>query len=135
MGAHHEINTHTHLRVGKNELRLTLTGILTGEVQGINHLLHLVAVHLEDLPSEGLVFGTHVAKVHHVVGGAVNLFLVVVNDGDEVVNALGRGIHGGFPNLAFLLLAVAHKDENKVIVAIQPFGLCRTNGHRQALTE
>ena len=133
--AHHEVDAHAHLGVCEDELRLALEGVLAGEFQCVHQGLHVVAADFDDLPAESLVLGAQVAEAEHVVGGAVNLFLVVVDDGDEVVNAFGGGIHGGFPNLAFLLLTVAHEDEDEMFVAVQLLGLCRADGDGEALSQ
>ena len=135
VGTHHEVDTHAHLGVGEDELWLALESVLASELQGVHHGLHIVSAHLEHVPTEGFVFGAKVTEVKHVVCGAINLFLVVVDDGNEVVDALGRGIHGSFPNLAFLLLAITHEDEDEVLVAIETLSLGGANSNRETLTK
>ena len=45
--------------------------------------------------------------LHDLGGAAVNLQLVAVHDGAEVVELVVRGGHGGLPDRALILLAIA----------------------------
>ena len=135
VGTHHEIDAHTHLGVCQEQLRLSLPSSLARLVEGIDHLLHVVAIELDDFPSESLVFGTHVAEVHHLIGGTIDLFLVVIENANKVIDLLGTSIHSSFPDLALILLAIAHQHEDKMRVIVEAFGLCGANSHRQALSK
>ena len=88
--------------------------VLLGRFQGIDDLPHVMAVDAHHLPAESLVFGGERLDVHHRLSLAVNLQMVVVEDGNEVVELVLRGLHGRLPDLPLLLLAVAHDAEDVV---------------------
>src|SRR5690606_40424498 len=69
----------------------------------------VVPVDGDDVPVEGLELFAKRLDVHHVLYESVDLGLVVVQDGDQVVEpVLGRA-HQRFPDLALLHLAVAEQ--------------------------
>ena len=119
----------------EENLRLPIESVLSCNVKGVNDLLHIVAVEFIYRPAERLVFGLKVAEAAYVIGAAVYLFLIIVNDCHKVVYMFCCCIHRCLPDLAFFLLAVAHQAEHKVLVSAQPLGLCRSCRHRKPLSE
>ena len=73
--------------------------------------------------------------IAHVGGVAVDLQMVAVDDGDEVVQVLMGGPHGGLPNLALLALAVAEQAEYALGLARQLQAGGHAGGDGQALAE
>ena len=94
-----------------------------------------MAVHLAGLPAERGELGAHVAGVAHVGGVAINLQMVAVDDGHEVVQVLMGGPHGGLPDLALLALAVAEQAEHALGLARQFQAGGHASGDGQALAE
>ncbi len=93
---------------------------------------HVVAVHLDDAPSEGRPLGDQLARdlrweasVGAVARPAVLLQLVVVDDRDQVVEAVAGRRHGGLPDLALLALAVAEHHVRPHVEAAE----ARPEGH------
>ena len=85
------------------------------------------------LPAERLVFRGDRLDVHHRLGLAVNLQMVVVQDGHDIVELIVSGFHGSFPDLSLLLLAIAHDAEDAVRAAIEPAGERTAHGDAQTL--
>ena len=61
--------------------------------------------------------------------------MVVVHDAYEVVEAVLTGAHGGFPDLAFLYLAVAHGAEDTVAHAVLLAGESHADGVGEPLAQ
>src|SRR5690606_32649298 len=76
----------------------------------------VIAVEFLNIPAKGLILLAQVAQVENLLGGSVDLLPVMVYCGDEVVHLVVGGIGGRFPNLALILLAVAHKNKDKSVV-------------------
>ena len=91
-------------------------------LQGFDDLLHVMAVDGDDFPSEAAIFFFEGLDVHHVFHPAVNLQAVAVDYADEVIELEVARFHRGFPDLAFLLLAVSHDAEDVMIFLVQPGG-------------
>ena len=106
-------------------------------LQRLDDLLHVMAVDLDRVPAEGLELGPHVADVHDLLGGAVGLQVVVVDDrgqvGDAEVNRGGRRL----PGLALLAVAVGQHPEHVggVGEAVEAQRQADPDAHRQALAE
>ena len=132
----HEVDAVAHLGGEDDADGFALAGEGLGFGHAVQHLLHVVAVRDDyNGPHEGLELGFEVAEVHDLLGGAVDLLVVVVDGGDEVVNVFGSGKHDGFPNLAFLQLAVAVESIDKVAVAGHLFAEGGADAYAHALSE
>ena len=59
-------------------------------------------------------------RIHAVCHSAHGLQVVVVNDGHNVVNFLGRGKHGRLPHLTFGQFAVAQDAIDAIGFLVQP---------------
>ena len=90
--------------------------------EGLDQLVHVVAVNVQNLPAKGGVFLIQRLDFHHVLHPAVNLQTIGVDDGDDVIQMEMSGFHGGFPNLALLLFAVAHQAEDFVLLLVESCG-------------
>src|SRR5208283_4439894 len=66
---------------------------------------------------------------------AVNLQTIAINDADQVVELVVRALHHGFPNIAFLLLTIAHDAEDGVLVVVEFAGDGHANGDTKALSQ
>ncbi len=102
-------------RVGDDRDRPAVAA--AGLVEHAQDVGDVVAVDLEHPPAEGGPLGDELAgslgrrpAVRSVAGPAVLLELVVVDDRDEVVEAVAGRRHGRLPDLALLALAVAEHD-------------------------
>jgi hypothetical protein len=129
----HEADAFAFDGIGNDDVWLAASGL--GFFEGLDHLLHVVAVDGEDFPSETAVFVFERLDVHYVFDPAVNLQAIAVDDANQVVELEMAGFHGGFPDLAFLLLAVAHDAEDPVILLVQLSGERDADGDAQALAE
>ena len=84
---------------------------------------HVVAVDLDRLPLEGLELLAHVPDVHDLLGRAVGLEVVVVDDRRQVRDVEVGGRHRGLPGLALLAVAVRHAARTRA-----PRRSCRAAG-------
>ncbi|GAF26010.1 streptogramin lyase [Moorella thermoacetica Y72] len=108
---------------------------LPGPLQGVQDLAEVMAVDGHDFPAEGAELVGHRLRGHDLLHSPVDLQVVVVDDGRQVIQAImGRG-HGPFPHHAFLQLAVPQEDVNTVIPAVQAPGQGHTVGHRQTVAQ
>ena len=98
---------------------------------------HVVAVDLDRVPAEGLELGAHVAGVHDLLGGAVGLQVVVVDDRGEVGDAEVRRRGRRLPGLALLAVAVGEhaEDVGGVVEAVEAQRQRDPEAHREALAE
>lgn len=132
----HKVHAIAHFGGENDHDGLILASESLGLGHAIEHLLHVVTI-VDDHhgPHKGLKFGTEVAEVHDLHGGTVDLLVVVVDGGDEVVDMLGTGEHDGFPDLSFLQLAVAVEGVYKVAVACHLFAKGSTDADAHALAK
>jgi hypothetical protein len=96
-----------------------------------------VALDLDRVPAEGLELGAHVAGVHDLLGGAVGLEVVVVDDRSQVREVeVGRGGRG-LPGLALLAITVGEEAERLrgLVEPVEAQGQADPHAHRQALAE
>lgn len=136
VGVLHEVDAVAHLGLEDDAHGAALAGEGLGAGHAVEHLLHVVAVvDDDDLPEEALELGLEVAEGHDLLDGGVDLLVVVVDGGDEVVHVLGAGEHGGFPDLAFLELAVAVHGEDEVFVARHFLAEGGADADAEALTQ
>lgn len=99
----HEVDAVAHLGGEDDADGFVLAGESLGFGHAVQHLLHVVAVGNDDHgPHEGFKLGFEVAKIHDLLGGTIDLLMVVVNGGNEIVNVFCTGKHDGFPYLSFL---------------------------------
>ena len=98
---------------------------------------HVVAVDLDRVPAEGLELGADVAGVHDLLGGAVGLEVVVVDDRGEVGDAEVRRRRRRLPGLPLLDVAVGEdpEDVGGVVEAVEAEREGDAQAHRQPLTE
>ena len=76
-----------------------------------------MTIHLDRLPAEGLELRADVIETGYVTNVAVNLQVVVVDDGNEIVKMVVGGEHGRFPDLPLLDFAVAEQREDAALGA------------------
>src|SRR6185295_324124 len=72
--------------------------------------VEVVTVGFNDLPAERAELRGQRFEAHDVGIRIVGLKLVVVDDGDEIVDLVMRRAHRGFPHFALLQLAIAQHD-------------------------
>ncbi len=106
-----------------------------GFFQRLNHLPHVMPIDGDDLPAEAGILLFQRLDVHDVFHPAVDLQTVAVDDADKVVEIEVAGFHGRFPDLAFLLLAVAHDAEDAVILLVELGGEREADRDAQPLAE
>src|SRR5208282_6062547 len=128
-----EAHTFTLDGRGDDDNRLSQTRF--SFLERLNYLLHIVAVNGENLPTEGAIFGLERIDIHDVAHPAVDLQAVVINDADQVVELMMTGLHGGFPDLPLLLLAVAHDAERPVIFPVELAGQRNAHGYAESLSQ
>ena len=118
----HEADAFAFDGVGDDDGGLARSGFRFGIFQRFDDLFHVVAVDGDHIPSEAAIFIFERLDVHHVFHPAVDLQAVAVDDADQVIELEVARLHGGLPDLAFLLLAVAHDAEDMMIFLVQPSG-------------
>ena len=100
------------------------------------NLVDIVAVFdVDHVPAECSPFFVQRRDAVDFLDRAVDLQLVVVGKGDQVIQMLARRKHGRFPDLSFLALAVADQRIDRCAVAFEL--AAQSNAHRagKALTE
>ena len=106
-------------------------------LERLDDRLHVVAVDLDRVPAEGLELGADVAGVHDLLGRAVGLEVVVVDDRGDVADpeVLRRGRR--LPGLALLAVAVGEQAEGLrgLVEVVEPQREADPDGHREALAE
>ena len=106
-----------------------------GLLEHIHHLIHVVSIDAQNIPSKAGVLRAKRFHLHHVFYPAVDLKSVAVDDGNDVVQTEMAGFHGRFPNLAFLLFSVAHQAKDFVALSVQSCCQRHAYGDAQTLTQ
>jgi hypothetical protein len=96
-----------------------------------------VTVDLNGVPAEGLELGAHVAGIHDLLGRAVGLQVVVVDDRRQVRQLVVCRRHRPLPTLPLLAVAVGHQGEDlgSLRQAVETEGETNAHAHREALAE
>ena len=129
----HEADALALDRIGKDDDRFPHNKFRQAE--RVYHLLHVVAIDTQNIPAETGVLCRQRFDLHHVLYPAINLQTIAVDDADKVVEVEVSRFHRSFPDLSFLLFAVAHQAERLVPLAVE-FGCQRyTYGDAQALSQ
>ena len=121
VGAGHEVHAVTHVRIEEDHHRFAAAAEGLGVGEGLQDGRHIMAVGDEGVPAKGFPLGLEVALAGHVVDIPVNLLVVPVGHGDQVVQPMMGGEQGRFPDLAFFTFPVAAEDVGEMRVAVQPF--------------
>jgi hypothetical protein len=100
-------------------------------LDGVDERGDVVAVAFEDVPVERAVLVGERLERHHVLGAAVDLDHVAVDDAGEIVELELGGGHHRLPMEAALVLAVARDDVGAVVLAVH----LRRERHPGALRE
>src|ERR1039458_1705695 len=131
----HEADALAFHRVGKDQSGLAGDWNVLRLLQSVQDLRHVVAVNLDDFPAKAAITLVQRFDVHYVLDPAVNLQTVAVNDGHQIVEFEVRCLHGGFPDIAFLLFAVAHDAEHRMLAAVEFAGQGRADRNAEALSQ
>ena len=129
----HEADPFTFHGVGQQHDGRALMALRAFE--SFDHLLHVVPVDAAYIPTEAPVLFFQGLDFHHFLDRTINLQAIAVDDADQVVEMMVRCLHGRFPDLAFLLLAVAHDAEDLVILPVQLARQSQTDGNAQTLPQ
>ena len=97
---------------------MTVGLLFSWSAKGHLDLSHIVTVNLYRMPPESGPFVAQGIDGHHLLGAAVDLQTVAVDDETEVVDLMVRRCHGRLPNAPLLLLAITHDAENTVGLAV-----------------
>ncbi len=103
--------------------------------QRFDHFLHIVPVDAQYFPAEASIFVLERIDVHDLAHRAVNLQTVLVDNADEVIELVMAGFHRGFPDLAFLLLTIAHDAERAIALLVELTRESNPDGNTQALPQ
>src|SRR3989344_8277537 len=71
-------------------------------------ILYAMAVYLQYVPAESFPFGSQVFQWHNLLGRTIDLYVIAVNNANEVVQAIFSYQHSGLPGISFVLFTVAH---------------------------
>ena len=81
--------------------------------------LEAVPVDLQDVPIERLIFLPERLQGHHVLGEAVYLDVVAVDERGQVGKFVLAREHRRFPDVPFLLLRIRHQAIDALPLAVQ----------------
>ena len=87
-------------------------------LNGVIDRLNVMAVDLLRVQAEGLRLLGQIAVSQNVIGGAVQLIAVFIDEIDQVVQLVGIGELEGLPDLALVRLTVADDAEDVVGAAV-----------------
>ncbi len=79
-----------------------------GALEGSKDFAHVVPIDLQHVPPEGGVLVGEGIDIHHLADPAINLQIVLIDNRAQIIQLVMPGGHGGFPDAAFLLLAIPH---------------------------
>ena len=106
-----------------------------GLLERVDDLVHVVTVDAEHVPTEASVFCGQGLDVHHIFNPSIDLQAVAINDRDQVIELVMSRFHCGFPDLTFLLLAIAHDAEDLVTLLVEAGGQRHSYGDAQTLAQ
>ena len=129
----HEADALALDRIGEDNHRLAHHR--PGPLEGVNDLVHVVAVDAQNLPAEAGVLLVQRLHLHHVLDPAIDLQAIAIDDADDVVQVEVSGLHRGLPDLALLLFSIAHQTEDFVALAVQLGRQRHAHGNTQALSQ
>src|SRR5947208_2551093 len=98
-------------------------------------LADVVPVDLASPPAERFPFRDQWFEVQHLSHGSQTLDLVVIDDGDKIVQSVVRSEQGGLPHTALVAFAVTEQNEDAVRPAIAPHGKRHPTSDRESVTE
>ena len=119
--------------LGQNHSGLALGG--GSFLEGLDDLVIVVAVDLDDVPAEGLALLVQRLGGHDVGGAAVDLQAVHVDDGAQVVQLILGSGHESLPNLALGDFAVAQDGVDAVIPVVELAAQSHTDSGGNALAQ
>ena len=131
----HEADALAFHCVGNNHRGLAGNRIVLGFLQSVQDLRQVVAVNLDDFPAKTAITLVQRLDVHHVLHPAIDLQAVAVDDANQVVELEVRCLHGRFPDIAFLLLAVPHNAEHRMFAAVELAGQGHADRNAEALPQ
>ena len=108
---------------------------IVDSVERVENALHVVAVHLDDLPSEGRPALAHAVECHHVLGVSADLQVVAVDNGHEIVQMIHVAGHSCLVDRAFALLAVAHHHIGLIRLAVHLGRNSHTDADGKSVTQ
>ena len=92
-------------------------------------------VQFNRLPAKSAPLLVEIGDLEDVFRTAGGLDLVPVDESRQVIEFEVAGSHGGFPQLAFGLFAIAHDDVDAIGFLVEPEGERHADTDRQALAE
>ena len=95
----------------------------------------VVAVDLADCPTEVAPLVGQRFEVQDLFDAAETLYLVVIDDGHEIVELVVRGKQCGLPRRAFVAFAVAQQHHRPKCLAAGLCGQCHSAADRQPMSE
>ena len=131
----HERHAFPLCGVADQSYRLAGVVVVAGKVELADNFFHIVPVNFLDVPLESAVFVDDGIDVHDLLGGAVDLQAVLVEDKNQVVQPIVGGRHGRFPDRTFLVLAIRRHSEDTIIPAIEFRGQSHADCHRETLPQ
>src|SRR5215472_3198895 len=102
--AFHEVDAVAGDRVGDDDGRLLVDRLHF--MKGVDDAPHVVAVDVDDVPTEGLVFHSERFERHHALRRSVDLDIVAIDDAREVVQTVLAREHRRFPMQACFVFRV-----------------------------
>ncbi|EJX04008.1 hypothetical protein EVA_07885 [gut metagenome] len=119
VSAGHKVNILSHNGFHQYHYRLSMAFFRFGCTESIKYAVEIVSVGFNYCPSERFPFGFQIAKSCNIFDIAVNLLVVPVCNGCQIVYSVVRCKHSGLPYLAFLRFSVAYHHIDGVVVTVQ----------------
>src|SRR3990167_6952035 len=94
-------------RVSNNNCWLTKNGL--GPANGAINLLEIMAINFNHLPIEGSPFINQGFEWHNILGKAVNLDIIAIDNCDEITKSFPPSEHNRFPSVPRIMLAIRHE--------------------------
>jgi predicted Rdx family selenoprotein len=86
----------------------------------------MVAIYTSRSTAECFVFLGHGLDTEHVCRSTGGLYVIIVDDLQQIGKLTMTGKHGGFPGIAFLQFTIREQAINLCIVTFVPFSPCDT---------
>ena len=98
-------------------------------IEGSQNLCQVVPIDLANMPAEGAPLISHGLGIHHLIGPAIDLLSVAINDGNQIIHLIVGGSHRCLPYLPLIALSIAEENVDPIIAAV------KTGGEGNANTE
>ena len=86
---HHEIYSKTHCCFHHNGNWFSVAGFAFCFMKSSYHIIHIITIHVQHIPSKILKLFSQISKVHHLGCRAINLLSVYINGCNDIIYFFG----------------------------------------------